>query len=405
MAFKFAHIADCHLGSWNSHPDLKEMSILAFEKALDACLWEGVNFVLISGDLLDTAMPPFDVEKRAVAKLKYCADRGLRIYAIAGSHDFSPTGKTRLHIMEEAGLLTYVAKYKEEGGKMKLEVFKDRTGALICGIVGKKGSLDIDSFDNIDKEIEKLGGFKIFMFHSAIEELRPENMKDMPALSMQKLPKNFDYYASGHVHTRNYVNFGKGIIAFPNSLFPTEFPELEKNDGGFFIIDVDDQGRMKITRKDLRLFDVVSLKFSADGKTPQGVQQDMMAVIEKKELDKKALLIKVSGTLASGRPGDIDMKPVIALAQRKGAFTVKRNMSGLTSSEFEEIKVMENMSAEDIEQKLVKEHLDQMKFPGMKVFDTVISLMNTFQEEKGEDETNSSYESRISENAKKVLGL
>jgi DNA-binding transcriptional regulator/RsmH inhibitor MraZ len=60
----------------------------------------------------------------------------------------------------------------------------------------------------------------------------------------------------------------------------------------------------------------------------------------------------VSGTLASGRPADIDMKSIINLAMEKGAFTVKKSLSGLASSEFEEIKVMENMSMDEIERKL-----------------------------------------------------
>ena len=62
------------------------------------------------------------------------------------------------------------------------------------------------------------------------------------------------------------------------------------------------------------------------------------------------------------------------------------------------------MSMDEIEQKLVKEHLDQMKMPGGREFDTIISLMNVFKEEKGE-ETVSSYENRVKENARKVLDI
>jgi DNA repair protein SbcD/Mre11 len=405
MGFKFAHMSDCHLGAWNNHPELKEMPILAFEKALDICLWERVDFVLICGDLLDTALPPVDILRRAVAKLKYCKDRGLRVYAIAGSHDFSPTGRTMLHVMEDAGLLTYVAKFSEENGKMKLQVFKDSTGATICGIIGKKGALDAESFDLIDKDIEKLPGFKIFMFHSALAEYRPPNMKDMPAVPIDKLPKDFDYYAAGHVHVRHYANHGKGIVAFPNATFPTEFSELEKNDGGFFIVEVDDAKRMKMIRKEIKLFDVASLHISAEGKTPTETQKEIMSALEKLQLEKKALLIKISGTLKSGKPADIDMKAIINFALEKGAFTVKKSLSGLSSSEFEEIKVMENMSMDEIERKLVQEHISQMKMPGGREFDTIMSLMNVFKEEKGEDETVATYENKIRENAKKVLEL
>ncbi len=406
MTFRFAHMSDCHLGSWNNHPELKEMSIIAFEKALDECLREGVDFVLIAGDLFDTALPPVDILRRAVAKLKECADKGVRVYAIAGSHDFSPTGRTMLHVLEEAGLITYVAKHAEENGKIKLQVFTDPTGAKICGVVGKKGALDIECFGQIDRGIEKLEGFKIFMFHSAIAEFRPKNMEQMPAVSLNDLPKGFDYYATGHVHVRHSADFGKGVIIFPNALFPTEFPELEKYDGGFSLVEVDDEGRMSVGRKEIMLFDVVNIHVSAEGKTPMQVQQEITNAIEKPDLKNKALLIKASGTLASGKPTDIDFKPVIALAQEKGAFTVKKSTSALTSSEFEEVRIMENMSTEEIERKLVTEHKGQMMMEGRNdTTETIIALMDVFKEEKGEDETNAAYEDRIKENAKRVLGL
>ncbi len=406
MSFRFAHISDCHLGSWNNHPELKEMSIIAFERALDECLREKIDFLLVAGDLFDTALPPVDILRRAVAKLKECADRGLRVYAIAGSHDFSPTGRTMLHVLEEAGLIAYVARHDEENGKWKLRVFEDPTGAKICGVVGKKGALDIESFDLIDREIEALPGFKIFMFHSAIAEFRPPHMQDMPAVSLAQLPKNFDYYATGHVHVRHAAQHGRGFIVFPNALFPTEFPELEKYDSGFSVVDVDGSGKMVLSRKEIRLFDVVSMYFPAENKTPAQIQGEIISAIGRLDLKGKALLLKVSGTLASGKPADIDMKPVISMALEKGAFTVKRSTSGLSSKEFEEVKIMENMSTDEIERKLVMEHLDQMKMPGRAdVSDTIAALMGVFKEEKGEDETNAAYESRLKENAKKVLNL
>ncbi|MBI4170494.1 MAG: exonuclease SbcCD subunit D [Candidatus Aenigmarchaeota archaeon] len=406
MSFKFAHMSDCHLGSWSNHPELKEMSVLAFEKALDECIKEKADFALICGDLFDTALPPVDILRRAVAKLKECCDKGLRIYAIAGSHDFSPTGKTMLSVLEEAGLIVYVGKFTEENGKMKLHVFSDMAGAKICGVVGKKGALDIEFFDLIDRKIENLPGFKIFMFHAAIAEFRPPHMKDMPAVSLRQLPENFDYYAAGHVHVSHTAQHGKGVIVFPNALFPTEFPELEKYDGGFSLVHVDDSNRMAVSRKAIRLFDVITLNFSADAKSPEQVQEEMVSVLEKLDLANKALLIKINGVLEKGRPIDIDMRIVTNLALEKGAFTVKKSTSSLSSREFEEVRIMENMSTDEIERKLVAEHLDQMKMPGTAdVSGTVAALMDVFKEEKGEDETVAAYESKIKENAKKVLGL
>ena len=38
------------------------------------------------------------------------------------------------------------------------------------------------------------------MFHSGIDELKPEDMGNIIMQPLSLLPKNFNYYAGGHVH-------------------------------------------------------------------------------------------------------------------------------------------------------------------------------------------------------------
>ena len=60
---KFAHIADVHLGGWKQQP-LQDLNFKSFEIALEISIKEKVNFVLIAGDLFDTAYPPIETLKR-----------------------------------------------------------------------------------------------------------------------------------------------------------------------------------------------------------------------------------------------------------------------------------------------------------------------------------------------------
>ena len=83
---RFAHLADVHIGSWRD-PKLKSASTDAFIKAIDECLSRAVDFVLFSGDLFNTAMPPVDLLKIVVGKLKSLKDASIPFYLIAGSHD------------------------------------------------------------------------------------------------------------------------------------------------------------------------------------------------------------------------------------------------------------------------------------------------------------------------------
>src|SRR3989338_10614216 len=98
---KFAHFADVHIGSWRD-PRLANASTEAFLKSADMCFEKNADFILISGDFFNTSLPSIDNLKDVVKKLKETNDRGIPVYAIAGSHDFSPTGKTILDVLENA---------------------------------------------------------------------------------------------------------------------------------------------------------------------------------------------------------------------------------------------------------------------------------------------------------------
>ena len=128
---KFAHIADCHIGSWKD-PKLAELSTNAFAKAIDKCIEKEADFILLSGDLFNTALPSVDRLKVVVSKLRELKEIGIPFYFIAGSHDFSPSGKTILDVLEEAGLCKNVVRGKVVDNKLKLNFIIDRkTGAKI----------------------------------------------------------------------------------------------------------------------------------------------------------------------------------------------------------------------------------------------------------------------------------
>jgi len=128
---KFAHLADCHIGSWRD-PKLKDISTIAFQKAIDKCMEENVDFILISGDLFNTSLPRIDNLKKVVSILKQLKDKNIPVYIIPGSHDYSPSGKTMLDVLEQAGLFVNVVKGEEIDGKLKLSFTIDqKTGAKI----------------------------------------------------------------------------------------------------------------------------------------------------------------------------------------------------------------------------------------------------------------------------------
>lgn len=389
---RFAHIADCHIGGWREDK-LKELSIKSFETAIDICLKRHVGFILISGDLFNTALPSIELIRDTAEILKNAKNHDVSVYIIPGSHDFSPSGKTMLDVLEKAGLVENVVKFKGDN----LIFTEDKTGVKITGLYGKKGGLEINEYENIDlKDLEEERGFKIFMFHTALTEFKPADMEKMDSISYAKLPKNFNYYAGGHVHYIFDKREDKSLYVFPGALFPNNFKEIEEfKHGGFYI--VDDQLNMEYVN--VLLKDVKSYFFDANEKTPDEIKDEIINNI--KEFEDKIITIRIEGILRSGKPNDVNFKDIND--KLKEAYIVLKNTNKLTTKEFEEIEVKSG-NVEDIEHGVIKETLEQVDFS---LFDDDMTkrLMEVFDIEKNEDEKNFDFEKRVVKEGKKILGL
>lgn len=392
---KFAHMADCHIGSWHD-PKLKDASMKAFEKAVDLCIQKNVDFILISGDLFNTSLPGVDNLRETVSKLKELKDKEINVYTIAGSHDFSPSGKTMLDVLEKAGLLINVVKGEVIDNKLRLKFTIDKkTGAKITGLLGKKGSLEKEYYESLEKEsLEKEEGYKIFMFHSALTEFKTKEIEKIESHPLSLLPKNFNYYAGGHVH---YV-FEKqekdyGLIAFPGPLFPNNFKELEDlGRGGFYLIEND-----KIEFEPIQVYNILNIKIDADGKIPEKIEEEIISKIKDNELNNTIVTLRVEGILSSGKPSDINFKEIFDKIYNKSAYLVMKNTNKLLGKEFEEIKVKED-SVEAIETSLIKEHLGQIKVDKLnpeKEERLIKEMMNLLSVERGEGETVKNFEERL----------
>ena len=399
---KFAHLADSHIGGWRE-PRMREANMASFIKAIERCLAERVDFILISGDLFNTSMPALDALKTTVQQLRKIKNRGIPVYVIPGSHDFSPSGKTILDVIEEAGLFVNVAKGTvTEDGKLKLKLTTDgATGVKITGIVGKKGQLEKAYYADLDREsLEAESGPKIFMFHSALQELKPKELAQMDAMSVSFLPKGFDYYAGGHVHVVDRSDLGThNNIVYPGPVFPNNFAEMEKLQNGSFVLY--DNG--SITHIPIKIHPAISMSILAEGKTPSDVEKEILDTCKSKDMQGGIVLIRVSGTLRQGKPSDLQFNDIIQHIYDLGAYFVMKNTNSLSSKEFAQITVSKN-SAEDIEEVLIAEHTGKSDaFSVEKEREMVRALMLAFAKEKDEGERVADFEKRVKSDGQRIL--
>lgn len=388
---KFAHLSDCHIGGWRD-PKMRELNHKSFALAITRSIQEKVDFILISGDLFNTAVPAIDSLKFAVEQLRKVKDAHIPIYIIAGSHDFSPSGKTMIDVLEHAGLVINVAKGAElPDGRLRLEFTEDpKTRVKVTGMIGKKGGLETGYYHVLSKEnLEQEKGPKIFLFHSAIEELKPKEFAQVEGMALSLLPKGFDYYAGGHVHVvdRQSVE-GYTNIVYPGPIFPNNFAEIEKLRTGSFVIYEDG----KITHVPLDVCPVICLSVDADNISPSKAQEKIKKELEK--VVKGALVtLRVSGVLSEGRPADVAWNDLMFDALSRGAYEVKRNTVAFLSRELEVIQVREQ-SVDEVEESLLREHAGQLEKAGGNA-QVARRLMQVLSVEKQEGERVSDFEARL----------
>ncbi|MDO8623587.1 MAG: DNA repair exonuclease [archaeon] len=384
---RFAHISDVHLGGWIQEP-IQNINLQSFRKAMDICIKEKLDFVLIAGDLFDSAYPPIETLKETFAEFKKLKDAKIPCFIIAGSHDYSVSGKTFLDVLEKSGFCKNVTSYEEREGSLILNptLFKN---IAIYGYPGKKSSLEIDDLRKV-KFQESPGFFKIFMLHTTLDEAKGSIPVD--AIKSTELPKA-DYYAMGHLH----IDFQYENFVYPGPIFPNNFQELEDlKFGSFYIVTLN--GRPMLKKVDLRIKEVEA--FEIEINNTSSATEKIILEMEKRDLNDKIILLRVSGELENGKSSDINFQQIEDYAKQKNAFFMLKNTHDLKTKDVEieiELKNSDNIEDEIIN---VYSEEDPSQFN-----DLIYELMNSLDLEKQEDESNSVFEQRILDNVKKLLRL
>lgn len=383
---KFAHIADVHLGGWKQQP-LQDLNFESFKKTINTCIMERVEFILIAGDLFDTAYPPIEILKETFSEFRKLNEAKIPCFIIAGSHDYSVSGKTFLDVLEKAGFCKNVENYEEnEHIILNPTIYK---GVALYGYPGRKSGLEIPTLRKI-KLNDSPGMFKIFMLHTIIDKAKGQIPTD--AIETELLP-SADYYALGHLH----IDFKFGKFIYPGPIFPNNFQELEDlQQGSFYIVDTEDINPFK--KINLKLKEVVSLKFEI--KNANEATEKIISEMDKIDINDKIILLRLRGELENSKNSDIKFSQIEDFAKQKGAYFLLRNTHDLKTKEIElEFEVSDaNNIEEEIIKMYSKENLSDFNI-------NIPSLINSLSTEKQEGETTDSFEKRILEESKKILNF
>ncbi len=414
---RFIHFADCHLDGYRDEK-LARLGFDQFCHVIEQALKRQVDFLLLAGDLFNTALPRVDVLKQTVEELRRLQEASITVYAIPGSHDYSPRGKTMLDVLERAGLIVNVVKGRiSDKGKLQLALTEDpKTGALITGILGKKGMLDKQYYEDLDRENlnrqleNKTGSFSIFMFHTALSELKPKELEKMDSAPMSFLPEGFNYYAGGHVHiTSRYSTKNHTNVVYPGPTFPNSFAELEKLQAGTLVY-YNNEKEFKTENGDSSHYihetipgkEVSAFTIDVTG-SAFAVSKHVITILGKNELASKIVLLRLNGTLTEGKTSDIDFNEILKHCYDNGAYIVLKNTNKLQSKMFEEVAVNSD-STDSIEETTITEHLGSIELPeDIDEKTTIEQLLTILDQEQMDGEAKTAFVKRIQQDAKDAI--
>jgi DNA repair protein SbcD/Mre11 len=227
----FSHISDTHLGFVQYHSEEREEDVyLAFNQAVDTSIKDHVDFVIFAGDIFHVPNPSGKAILVLANALKRLRQNNIDSFFILGEHDISRIRSTPIpFVYHNLDFSRYI-------GNGKPLLYKN---ALLVGY-DKRRKGEIGTFEN-DFAASNLAaknhqGHKILVLHQGISEIN----KFAGELNSTDLPKNFTYYAMGHLHEqelKRYPHLG-GPLAYPGSIEMTSSEGIKETQKGFYESDI-----------------------------------------------------------------------------------------------------------------------------------------------------------------------
>ncbi len=412
---RFAHLSDIHLG-FQKYEALQKIEQSVFERIFDECIAREVDFILIPGDLFHVNIPEMRVQKFAFAKFRQIYDAGIPVYVVYGSHDFSPVSNSVIDLLAEVGYITKVTRVKDsEDGKIALNFLVDeKTGVKITGLSGLKVGKDREYYEKLDIEpLEAESGFKIFLFHGGISEMKTESGMDGDHMPLSLLPRNFDYYAGGHMHKFNHQEFDDHQnVVYPGTPFAGYHKDLEDNargqKRGFVVVEFEDKVK-SVEFVEIENTQYSIIEINAENRIAESLNKELQDKTRDIDPAQQVVIIKVYGEMTKGKTADVDISAIRDELNQKGALAINISKNQLTSKEYS-ITEAKGADKEEIETNVFSENIGQLRFDHPELLgDSGVRLAKKLLSELVQpgliNEKKNEYIPRIRNNALAVLGL
>lgn len=212
--FTFLHAADLHIDSplvglsrksVEQAQKVADASREAFEKLISLAIEEKCRFVLFAGDLFDGDWKDYRTGVMFAGQMRRLQEAGIEVYAILGNHDAENRFVSRLDLADNVHIL---------GSKKAQSLDVPGLSVTVHGV--SYAQRDVSENLAADYPLPKQGRFNIGLLHTACEG-RAGHMPYAPCTAEQLASHGYDYWALGHVHTREIL-CEDPLIIFPGNL-------------------------------------------------------------------------------------------------------------------------------------------------------------------------------------------
>ena len=253
---RFVHAADLYLdspfrGIRSEAPEyvadrLRRATFDAYENIITLCLRERADALLVAGDVYDGADRSLRAQLKFVDGLKRLDEAGIRSFICHGNHDPLDGWEARLAL--PPGCVRFGPEVTGE------PVFPDTPErAAVYGYSYPSREVH-ENLSPLFRELQLGGvaaGFNIGLLHANVGS-NPDHDPYAPCSVADLTDTGLDYWALGHVHTRQTLRDRGPAIVYPGN--PQGRRPNETGARGVYLVAVDDHGAVRL---EFRTVDVV----------------------------------------------------------------------------------------------------------------------------------------------------
>lgn len=250
---RFIHAADLHLdspfkGIRNEAPShisqaLSSATFDAYRNIIDLCIHEEVNALLVAGDIYDGSDRSLRAQLRFTDGLARLSRAGIRSFICHGNHDPLNGWEAKLDLPE--GCVRFGS---------QVECFPMIPEEPDRGAVYGISYATREVRDNLTPRFASAAahqGFRIGLLHANVGG-NPDHDSYAPCSLSDLSDTGFNYWALGHVHTRQILQSGHPTVVYPGN--PQGRHPNETGARGVYLVEVDDHGGVQL---DFRAVDVI----------------------------------------------------------------------------------------------------------------------------------------------------